>query len=64
MKIQKYNDTTLFVYGKVVNFVQAQKLIDVGVCMNCNSNGQLLVQIIANRPITDADIAKVKQILG
>lgn len=64
MRIQKVNDNTLFVLDKQVNFVQAQKLSDVGVCMNCNSNGQLLVQIISARKITDADIAKVKQIFS
>lgn len=63
MKIQKINDKTLFVLDKQVDFVQAQKLSDIGVCMNCNSQGQLLIQIVCHKSITDADIAKVKQVL-
>lgn len=54
LKIVNYN----------INQLQSMKLSKLGTTFNVNSNGTIYTIINCGRKVTDADIAKVKQILG
>lgn len=66
MKVVKcpHNSNHIRILNYQIEPTQAYKLRTVGIASNCNAQGHLFVMIDCGRSVVDADIAKVKQIIG